>query len=107
MSSNNNQAGRSVSVSLGIFAWNEEKGITSMLEGLLQQSLFGEISKRGTVCEVICVTNGCTDRTAAVAERFLQEQNRKHPSAGSFTCRVVNILERGKLNAWNQFVHSL
>ena len=94
-------------MSLAIFAWNEEKGIESMIDGLFQQTLLAQIAQRGAICELICVTNGCTDRTASVAERCFDEQSRKHSCAGSFTCRVVNLVERGKLNAWNQFVHSL
>jgi hypothetical protein len=107
MTSNKKQTTRPVQASLAIFAWNEERGIAAMLDSFFNQTLFGELNKRGTVCEVICVPNGCTDSTASVAERVFEEQNRTHPHAASFSLRVANLIERGKLNAWNQFVHSL
>ena len=53
------------------------------------------------------VPNGCTDRTAAVAQETFQEQTRSHPFKDTFSCRSLNIVERGKTNAWNLFVHSL
>jgi len=92
-------------VSLGIIAWNEEEGIGRMLESLFQQSLFAELSRRGQTCEIICVANGCTDRTPEVAGQILTAQMGAHPYAGAFSGRVMNVQERGKLNAWNRFVH--
>jgi hypothetical protein len=94
-------------VSIGIIAWNEEAGIASTIESLFRQSIFAELSKRGLRCEVICVANGCTDRTAAVAAACFQHQKERHPFSDSIFGRVANLTERGKTNAWNQFVHSL
>lgn len=101
------KAGGNTCAALGIIAWNEEAAIGSTLESLFEQSLFAELSRRNQVCEIICVANGCTDRTAEIAAGIFQEQARQHPHATAFTCRVVNLPERGKVNAWNQFVHSL
>lgn len=92
-------------VSIGILAWNEEETIGPALEALFQQTLFWELRRRQLRCEVLCVANGCTDQTVSRAERTLAEQGRYHPMAEYFSCRVVNLLKRGKLNAWNQFVH--
>src|SRR5882762_6115317 len=92
-------------VSIGIFAWNEEASIAAALDTLFRQSLFQELSKRDRVCEVICVVNGCTDRTPDIARRVFHVQTQGHPDRAAFTCRVINLTERGKLNAWNQFVH--
>jgi glycosyltransferase involved in cell wall biosynthesis len=94
-------------VSLGIIAWNEEKAITPMLESLFQQSFFAELSRRKLACEVICVTNGCTDRTPELAREAFARELKLHPYAGSFSCRVVTIPQQGKINAWNQFVHAV
>jgi len=94
-------------VSIGIFAWNEERAIGATLESLFQQSLFQELSLRNAACEVVCVTNGCTDRTPAIAKQVFAEQQRKHPFAWSFATRVAEIAQRGKVNAWNEFVHEL
>src|SRR3954447_20271005 len=55
-------------VSIGIFAWNEEEAIQSTLSSLLNQTLFEELAKSGRHCEVVCVLNGCTDRTPEKAE---------------------------------------
>jgi glycosyltransferase involved in cell wall biosynthesis len=93
-------------VSIGIIAWNEEQGIAGMLESLFQQSLFAEIGKRGRRCEIVCVTNGCTDRTPEVVAEIFARQSEQHPDAKNFSCRVINVAQRGKINAWNRFVHS-
>ncbi len=93
-------------MSIGIIAWNEEKAIGPMLQSVLQQSLFAELSRRGQTCEIICVTNGCTDKTPEVAAELLATEARVHPYAEAFIGRVMNVAERGKLNAWNRFVHS-
>src|SRR5579883_58702 len=94
-------------LSIAIFAWNEEDSIGGTLQSLLQQSLFGELSSRQLRCDVICVANGCTDRTAAVAQQVFDATHGSHPFRNAWTGRAFNIPERGKLNAWNQFVHRL
>ena len=94
-------------ISIGILAWNEEEAIGLTLASLFRQSLFAELKRRQLHCEIICVANGCTDRTAAVAQETFQEQTRSHPFKDTFSCRSLNIVERGKTNAWNQFVHTL
>jgi glycosyltransferase involved in cell wall biosynthesis len=93
-------------VAMAIFAWNEERAIGATIRSLFQQSVFSELHRRGQRCEVWCVTNGCTDQTAAVAEAMFGQQANDHPCAASFTARVCDLRERGKVNAWNQFVHS-
>lgn len=76
-----------------------------MLESLFQQSLFSELGKRGRRCEIVCVANGCTDRTPEAVAEIFARQSELHPEAGNFTCRVINVAKRGKINAWNRFVH--
>ncbi|MEY2427359.1 MAG: hypothetical protein QOJ40_244 [Verrucomicrobiota bacterium] len=98
---------RAAYASIGIIAWNEEAGIASTIESLFRQSIFAELSKRGLKCEVICVANGCSDRTAVIAAECFKDQKAKHPFSDSIIGRVANLTERGKTNAWNQFVHSL
>ena len=94
-------------VSMAIFAWNEESSIRPMLESLFAQTLFSELRQRDLRCEIICVVNGCTDRTPQVVADYFAVQAREHPERESFSCRVANLPERGKLNAWNRFVHEL
>jgi glycosyltransferase involved in cell wall biosynthesis len=94
-----------VLVSIGILAWNEEKAIGRTLRSLLQQSLLAELGKRNFRCEIICMINGCTDRTPEIAAQIFSEQSIKHPYCQCFSGRVENLPEQGKQNAWNQFVH--
>jgi len=98
---------RPVHVSMAIFAWNEEEAIGSILNSLFQQSLFAELNSRGLNCEVICVSNGCTDRTPEIASEIFEHQRRQHPYSSVFSGRVASIAQRGKVNAWNQYVHSV
>src|ERR1700677_1579580 len=92
-------------VAIGIVAWNEERGIGATLRSLFEQSLFEELGRRGWKCEIICLANGCTDRTAIVASEIFDTQMRDHPHRDAFRAGVVELTERGKINAWNQFVH--
>ena len=92
-------------VSIGILAWNEEKAIGRTLHSLLEQTLFAELEKRGAGCEIICVINGCTDRTPEIAAQIFLDQSARHPNRGYFSGRVEKLSEQGKQNAWNQFVH--
>jgi glycosyltransferase involved in cell wall biosynthesis len=95
-----------ISVSLAIFAWNEEKTIGQTLESLFHQTLFQELAQRRQVCEIVCLANGCTDATAEVAARIFYEQARGNGWSSAFAARVENLREPGKLKAWNHFVHS-
>jgi len=85
-------------VSIGIIAWNEEEAIETALQSLWQQSLFTQVSRRGLRAEIICVANGCTDQTAAIARRFF-ERIKSDPIAASVSCRVIEVSERGKNNS--------
>lgn len=86
------------SIAIGIIAWNEEAAIPAMLESLFAQTL---LTAPDLHCEIICVVNGSTDRTAAVAREAFERQARP------FTWRVIEVEKRGKINAWNLFVHEL
>jgi glycosyltransferase involved in cell wall biosynthesis len=97
----------SFQVTIGIVAWNEEAGLAPTLRSLFEQSIFEELIECGWKCEILCLANGCTDRTAAVAAEIFETQMRWHPARAAFRARVVELPERGKINAWNQFVHAL
>lgn len=94
-------------MTIGVRAWNEEAIIRKSLESIFQQSLFEELAHRGELCEVICIPNGCHDRTAEIAAAVFAEQERVHPFAKAFVCRVSEIKEAGRNHTWNAFVHSL
>jgi glycosyltransferase involved in cell wall biosynthesis len=96
-----------IRLSIAVRAWNEERVIRRTLESVFQQSLFEELQRRHERCEVICIPNGCTDRTAEIAAAVFAEQRRSHPFAGAFSCRVAEIREAGRNNTWNAFVHEL
>ncbi len=94
-------------VSIGIIAWNEADGITRTLESLFRQSLFERLARRNLRCQVLCLANGCTDETPRVAAQVFEAQRLRHPARHALLCRAFDIRERGKLNAWNLFVHHL
>src|SRR2546426_886782 len=94
-------------LSIGILAWNEEEAIGAALASLFEQSLFFELSKRNLKSEIICLANGCTDHTAAIAAKVFAEKVRCHPFKEVFSARTVEIKKRGKTHAWNLFVHRL
>ena len=94
-------------ISIAVRAWNEEAVIRRTLESLFGQSLFQELSARGESCEVLCIPNGCTDRTAEIAASVFAEQEKLHPFAGAFAGRVRDIREAGRNHTWNAFVHDL
>lgn len=81
--------------------------IRRTLESLFEQSLFEELSARGECCEVLCIPNGCTDRTAEIAAAVFAEQEQSHPFAAAFACSVRNIREAGVNHTWNTVVHAL
>jgi glycosyltransferase involved in cell wall biosynthesis len=94
-----------ITLSIGIMAWNEEVSIGPMLESLLEQSIFSQLESRNEGCEIICLANGCTDRTVLVAEEVFRQFDRKFPGRRGLSARVANIPEPGRNNAWNKFVH--
>lgn len=86
--------------SLGILAHNEERHIGALLTDLWRQTWLQSDSRLGQALEILCVVNGSTDRTAAVAREFFSA----HPLP-AVSARVVEIERAGKANAWNQYVH--
>ncbi len=92
-------------LSVALRTWNEEAVVRRALHALFSQSLFAELHRRRERCEIICIADGCTDRTAAIAAKVLAEQSRSHPFGEVFSCRVEQILEVGQNKAWNLFVH--
>jgi glycosyltransferase involved in cell wall biosynthesis len=96
---------RRIGASAGIIACNEEEALGPMLESVFRQNLFSRLEASGQACEIIVLANGCTDRTAEVAREILEHQSRHHAHRTAFVWRVLELTQRGKLNAWNEFVH--
>ncbi len=86
-------------------AWNEETAIVPMLESLFGQTIFARLAARGERCQIVCLANGCTDRTVAVAGGIFAKMNREHPARRGLLARVEDIATPGRNNAWNRFVH--
>ena len=101
----NSQTDFPIALSIGIMAWNEEASIVPMLASLFGQSLFAHLAARGECCEIICLANGCTDRTVAVATEIFARMAREHPARHGWRARVADIATPGRNNAWNRFVH--
>lgn len=93
-------------VAIGIIARNEESVIGATLQSLFEQSLFEELARRGWKCQILCLANDCTDQTVPLVSKLFDRQMREHPHRRAFRARVLELSERGKLNAWNHFVHS-
>lgn len=94
-----------VGLSIGILAWNEESSIGPMLDSLFSQTIFAHLAARGECCEVVCLANGCTDRTAAVAREIFAHQTHAHPARRGLSAWVADIPTPGRNHAWNRFVH--
>lgn len=74
-------------VDLGVFAHDEEAGISAMIAGLRAQRV------PGLDLRVLVLANGCADQTVQVAR-----------AAGA---EVAELPEGGKSRTWNHFVHGL
>ncbi|MDX1683116.1 MAG: glycosyltransferase, partial [Phycisphaeraceae bacterium] len=90
-------------ISLGILAWNEAASIRETINSILAQSLVQTPPDWLKAFEVICVPNGCTDDTAAVARKALEAG--LNQTGERVTGRVHEVAEPSKANAWNVFVH--
>lgn len=92
-----------VHVSLGIFAHNEEGNIADTLTSLLGQSIVdGEVRRDMGIAslEILCLANGCTDRTVEIAAGFQR-------GIEGVDYRVIDLAAPGKSRTWNDYVHRL
>jgi len=80
-------------------AYNEERNIAGMLASLSRQTV---LDAPGHSITVHVLPNGCRDATAACAREALDALVRDHPAV---SVEVNEIVEAGKANAWNRFVH--
>ncbi len=87
-------------ISIILLAKDEAANIGRGLDQISRQSLLND--ERYDI-EILVVPNGCTDDTAAVAERC-GEVFQRHPRV-SF--KVVDLPTGGKSRAWNRSVHEL
>jgi len=91
--------GKNKTVSIGIFAHNEDENIIRTLDSLVSQDIFEEKSSKTYNIHVSIIANGCTDSTVEISEEYLK----KTPN---IIGKVLEIEKPGKSNAWNEFIHS-
>ena len=90
-------------LSIGILAHNELGSIEVLLRSLCQQSLLADPHGEHQV-EIVVVPNGCSDRTATASRQTLEQLSREQNQT-SWTWKVCEVVEPGKSNAWNLFIH--
>ena len=90
-----------MSISIGIFAYNEERQIGGTIESLRAQSLF---AAPGEPIEIIVLPNGCRDGTADRAREALR---RHFDGVPGVRARVEELAQPGKSRTWNEYVHRL
>ncbi|MEO0540384.1 MAG: glycosyltransferase [Cyanobacteria bacterium P01_A01_bin.105] len=88
-----------LNISIGILAHNEADIIADTLTTLLDQTLF---QASGVNLEVVVVPNGCTDTTAAIAQKTIATAQAQLPQA---QLKVCEIQQAGLANAWNTYIH--
>jgi glycosyltransferase involved in cell wall biosynthesis len=93
-------------VSIGILAWNEAQTISKTIESLFAQTLFSKNCLHIESLELVCVPNGCTDRTSEVAQETMNKLMTLS-FRPNVVCRVCEVTDAGKGNAWNEFVHRI
>lgn len=86
------------SISIGVFAHNEEDNILATLESLATQDIFRLAAFPSAKITVSVLANGCTDATVPIASNYLNSQS-------CFDGQVLEIKKAGKSHAWNQFIH--
>ena len=95
-------------VSIGMLAHNEAGGIGLTIASLLAQSVFRANAEAAGVSqwEIIVVPNGCTDDTARVSDEAFRAG-----IATLINVRVTHfvrvLVQGGKSNAWNHYVHEM
>src|ERR1700678_1015200 len=94
-----------IALSIGVTGWNEEDSVGPTLASLLGQAIFARLAARGEGCEIVCLANGCTDRTIEIAQGVFSRLESERPRRRGLSAWVADIPEAGKSNAWNRFVH--
>jgi glycosyltransferase involved in cell wall biosynthesis len=83
-------------ISICIFARNEEENIGKLIKQLSNQTLFGD---HDHIFQLIVANNGSSDRTGSIAAESIEAN-----FTDSLYWRVLEVEQPGKSNAWNVFV---
>ncbi|HEY5285168.1 MAG TPA: glycosyltransferase [Polyangia bacterium] len=94
-----------IRLGIGILAHNEAGTLPSLVASLFQQSIFHQHRPRFAAIHVVCIPNGCTDDTAAVARACLDKAVATL-GANNVSCAVEELSTAGKANAWNHCIHN-
>ena len=94
---------RKLKICIGIMLWNEEDSIAMTIDSIFQQTLLKE--QRGDIgsIEVIALANGCTDQSVTRAAQAFARNLLECPLP--YLSARVDELPKGKLGAWNHYVH--
>ena len=105
---------KSISLGIGILAYNEAENLKLTLDSLFSQSIFSDIeidqSNRIDQIEVCVVANGCSDDTAQIASEYFESRSKSHSKSGGqpeLVTVVEDIATAGKSNAWNVYIHQV
>ena len=95
-------------ISIGILAHNEARVIEETISSLFSQTVFNKYSDdySNILWEIIVVPNGCTDDTYAIALTCFDNHIKKN-GLKNITSKVAVVVDAGKSNAWNLFVHDI
>lgn len=93
------------SVSVGVFAHNEEAAISNSIGSLLTQTLLVDPPRLLARLNVFCLANGCHDATAIRAGALFNSAEKN--LGQNVELKVVEFPEGGKARTWNKFVHDL
>ncbi len=90
---------KAIKIAIGLFAHNEQDNLLTTLQSVASQDIFINSIDSGLSVRLAVIANGCTDKTIAIASQFLS-------NSSVINGQVIEIVEPGKSNAWNIFVHN-
>jgi len=101
-------ANRDLCLSIGLCLWNEEGTIDGAIRSLLDQDIFSEPHLRRFRCiEIVCLANGCKDRTAEACRRSLEHHVRRVGAGSRVRWRVDEVPWSGLARALNYVTHRM
>lgn len=95
-------------LSIGLCLWNEEGTIDSAVRSLLAQDIFlPPYLDRFRFVEIVCLANGCNDRTADACRESLSQNIRQIGAGDKLRWRVEEVHWSGLARALNHLTHHM